>query len=413
MSSSYDGPVGVNPTSMLGIERATIPALNSGTNIDSFFKQCVKAAPPIVQSFLAHLQDKNTPEASDAGDMLYNAKQAAEAVASPQRATFQQGLTAALAAADNTPGAQEAQSPAMIVATARVNTDRMKLLNETVKLSGQSGPVTAFLRDIIQCQPVEIKSRFETMDVTNQHPIYVAIAKCDIKVFRRLLTETFDLVHPREERMRKCQEEIQKITFNSEHQHLMHMRSLLIDAVSKIKQLTDGATHADLRASALRTTLIHFQKLVNSMTDLNMKLTVATAISRQLPLTVEKLSDLLAEADGTMRTDYFGTYPPQELVQQIPVHVARPDAKSKPDRPRCIPCFDRWGVNWKHTPEVCCLQSQEKRYKDMKAKKDARWLEDHPGETLPPLNESSSDKRKRAKGSQDKDSSPAKKERNM
>ena len=88
MSSSYDGPVGVNPTSMLGIERATIPALNSGTNIDSFFKQCVEAAPPLVQSFLAHLQDKNTPEASDAGDMLYNAKQAAEAVASPQRATL-------------------------------------------------------------------------------------------------------------------------------------------------------------------------------------------------------------------------------------------------------------------------------------------------------------------------------------
>jgi hypothetical protein len=398
---------------MLGIERATIPALNSGTNIDSFFKQCVEAAPPLVQPFLAHLQDKNTPEASDAGDMLYNAKQAAEAVASPQRATLQQGLTAAFAAVDNTPGAQEAQTPAMMAATARVNTDRMKLLNETVKLSGQSGPVTAFLRDVIQRQPAEIKSRFETMDFTNQHPLYVAIAKCDIKAFRRLLTETFDLVHPREERMRKCQEEIQKITFNSEHQHLMHMRSLLIDAVSKIKQLTDGATHVDLRTSALRTTLTHFQKLVNSMTDLNMKLTVATAISTQLPLTVDKLCDLLEAADGTMRVNYFGTYPPQELVQQIPVHVARPDAKSKPKYPVCVPCLDRWGVKWEHTPDRCCLQSEEKRYKDMKAKKDARWLEDHPGETLPPLNESSSDKRKRTKGTQEKASSPSKRERNM
>lgn len=411
MSTSYDGPVGVNPTSNLGVER-TIPALNSGTNIDNFFKQCVHAAPAHVQPFLAYLQDKHILAAHDAGDMLYNAKQAAEAVASPQRVTLQQGLNAALAAADDTPGAQEPPTPAMMAATARVNTDRMKMINETVKLASQTGPTTAFLRDVIQHQPAEIRARFETMDTTKQHPIYVAIAKCNIKAFRTLLTETFDLVHPREERMRKCQEEIQKITFNSEHQHLMNMRSLLIDAVSKINQLTDDATHAELKASALRTTLIHFQKLVHTMTDWNMKITVTTAISTQLPLTVEKLDALLIKADGEMRENYFGIYPPQELVQQIPVHVARPGAKSIPEISICEPCLDRWGVSWKHTPDRCCLQSQEKRYKDMLPRKDARWLEDHPGKTLPPLNESSSDK-KRAKGTQEKASSPAKRERKM
>lgn len=250
------------------------------------------------------------------------------------------------------------------------------------------------------------------MDATKKHLIYVAIDKCDIKAFRKILTETFDIVYPREDRIRRCLEEIQTTTFNSDHEHLITMRTSLIEAVSKVDQLTDDAAYKDQRPSALRIIVLHFQKLIHNIKDLNMKVQLTMAMAHHQPLTVQKLDDLLMIIDASLRENSDGSYPPQALMQQIPVHVARQDTKNKPQYDMCEQCYDRWNVRWFHTPDKCCLLSQEEKYVTMTARKDKKWLADHPGKTLPPRNAPSADKRKRT-NNQEKESSPMKRERTM
>ena len=389
MSTSNTRTVGENPTCILGVKPA-IPTLNRDSDIDSFFRTCAEAAADNVQPFLIFLTDKTTSTFHDPGETLSMAKKAADSAASPQKSSeLQQSYNTAISEATPASG-KKGKTPSTPTTSPRAQMETLKLLQESVKVNAQTGPVSAFLRNIILHQPGEITAHFETMDVNKKHPIYAAIDNCEIRTFKELLSEAFDEAHPRSDRIDRAIHNVQNITFDATSQDLLVLRRSLIETVKNINQLTDEPEYATQREYGMKTVLKHFRLMIDQITDLRTKLQLSLTMAVTRIMTVDRLQQILMKVDSDLRTIAGGNYviPPTPIA----VHVAQPSTEKRAAKPLCPACDARWGVKWNHLPDECYLAKPDKQ--SWREKTDKRWLEKNPGKELPPINQTS-DRRKR------------------
>jgi hypothetical protein len=267
--------------------------------------------------------------------------------------------------------------------------------------------VSAFLRNILDVQPREITARFETMDIEHKHPIYAAIERCEIRVFKQMLTEAFDNAYPRNDRIERYIRDIQTVTFDASTQHLLTLRTSLIGVVTKLHQLTDTPEYTNQRKYGMDEILRHFMRLIEQITETNVKFTVLMAITQAGTtgiIDARRLEQILLVADSKLRDSHSRSYPP--VAQSIPVHVAQPTPSRREPKPICLACDARWGYKWKHLPDQCFLSKEEKQA--WRERTDRKWIENNPGKELPPFNQPW-DKRKRQATSSASDALPAKK----
>ena len=314
--------------------------------------------------------------------MLGSAKKAADDAATPHRniSSMQQTLSNALHDATTPQNIEDAeiQSPKMKV-------DTLKLLGESVKLNAQTGPVAAFLRSIILHQPAAITAHFETMDINKKHAIYDAIENLQIRTFRKLLTETFDLAFPREERIHRFIRSIQETKFDEYTQDLLELRKMLISAVLKMNQVAELPKYSAENSYAMLEIMRHFKNLIDQIQDYSMKIEIATAMAKIETMDVQKLQAILLTVDSKLRARTQGSYLPKP--PSIPVHVARPDTAQQDsavsNKPICPACKARWGFKWHHFLSDCFLHPSKRESKTTWMKKwDDKWAVDNPGKEM-------------------------------
>lgn len=377
--------------------------LDINSNFQSCMQEHVKECKPEIRFFLGSLTDKSIDETTDPASTFGNAME----MISPKKDTpMQDRFTEAMQAVPETTtsrtpkGRGKAARAAPIANTPIVATPQRttanevdeedtaatyKSLKEKTNLMAMAGPITMFLESILDKQSRQFTARFLRTG-KDKHPIYAAIANCQIRTFRTIMETTFNEVFPIEERIKVRLEKLTSFVFDDSKDDLLILREKIMNTVKDIEDIGDNedGTSSHYKTIAYKSITEYFNKTLFHMSPFHMTY-VSSLIAK--PVKLEKIEGALLEADTQLRQTNPDMYPPRP--PPVRANAARQELKrTKPqiENP-CPACMTMFNYPCNHSIDKCYLNPANiNNHKDWHERKVASWTRRNPGTPFPSYN---------------------------
>ena len=338
----------------------TISALQTDYNakqlgLTSSLQECLQAhvngAPPGIRGYLDGLPKAEITE-DDAGVLITTAFKAVHTPAKMISTSSPTPATPVVAVPSDLSNREGMATSAKKSDASTSNpNDPMKQLLDSAKLSATTGIVQSFLKCIIECQSSEFKAHLE--DLSDEHPLYMAVRLCDLRKFRSELEKVFDDTYPRVRRKSEILKEIGFLQYN-ENEDLLTYRSKLIKLKKRADELLshpEFTLHKEYVFSEFSTKAMDN---INQMRNNDIRGEVTYLFAGKTTLSIGMITMALQDADKNLRIRYPTAYPPRP----ISVHNALESTSGNV----CPACKAMFNKDWEHTLANCLGNPTRKGY---------------------------------------------------
>jgi hypothetical protein len=351
-----------------------VKQLGYGSSLQECLTAHVKGAPPGIALFVERLPYKEIQTTLNAGTCITTAF---KSIYTPVKMTPINSSTSvaipATPAANNPSDLADRVGIAPSTSASEVlgrktdeEKDVMKQLVDSAKLSNSAGPLIPFLRGIVQAQSSSFLAHIEVDG--DDHPIYKAIAICDIRAFREELETLFNKTYPISMRKNHLAREIEKMVYD-EQQSLLAFRSTIIKLRKKAGELLDGPVWDHHKTVIIEDIAIKAMTIINNIKDYTIRSEVTLKFAGKSNVMLDDIIPALQIVDDALRARQGSNYPPPPPKQDIPVHAAI-EAKTE----ICPACKSRWNKSWNHNLATCIGNPGKSGSAQWTAKWDERYI---------------------------------------